>query len=504
MEEAKDAAGDVVGNVFEGMGGVGDAIGGALGSAGAALKEEFSPSAEPGAENEEVTQESGLSRLCGAVFCCLIIAPMLIIAGSVTAGVNEKNYLCTDRAISEGFDKVNTAGCDSANEGQGSLIIFSCNLDPKSGESFKPWPQEAHTHLGTGLYTEVEMFQCVEKATTTKSKTTAGGKKTSTTTYNYSKQWMSSRVDSGSFSKKDTQEFKTGCGAGVENPSWPEELPKSGTVRAKSAKVGAYTIGPDFISDIKLTKPLTNFTPPAGWAQSGDRYTTSKYRLGGAPAVAAAPAPAPSAGNETTAAPGTAAPSASSGGEQIGDVRVSFKSDDTDSLTYTVLGQNAGGDAGIRRWTASDSWGCSGFTLGSMKQGTWTMEEFQKALESSNNAILYILRFLAFALIWFGLSRCAGPCEVLGECVPFIGPYIGDAIEVIACIVTCCPALVCCFGVASIVYIALRPMLGIPMMLLFFISAGAFGFWKYKKEQKKKLEGGAPTVAPPVRPMDTE
>lgn len=54
MEEAKDAAGDVVGNVFEGMGGVGDAIGGALGSAGAALKEEFSPSAEPGAENEDL------------------------------------------------------------------------------------------------------------------------------------------------------------------------------------------------------------------------------------------------------------------------------------------------------------------------------------------------------------------------------------------------------------------------------------------------------------------
>mmetsp|Transcript_68103 Transcript_68103/g.197368 ORF Transcript_68103/g.197368 Transcript_68103/m.197368 type:complete len:507 (+) Transcript_68103:67-1587(+) len=487
-----DAIGDAIGNPL-------DAVGSALGGVGDAIKDEFVGTPDV-AENQEVTEESGCSRLCGSILCCLVAAPLLIIGGAFCAGFNEKNYLCNDRAINEGFDVVvEVTSCGDAGAGSGSLVHFSCDLDlDESSKEFKPWPKEDDVYTGFGLKTEVEVYQCVENKRST-SETKAGGKKQTVTTYTYEKAWRSSYIDSSKFKKKDTDEWRKGCG--MENPPWPDDLPAGGTSRADSAKIGAYVVSGSYLTAIELKTRITDIPAPSGWVIDDDRYYRSAAGASMTPTATSAPAAAMA---NTTVAPSTIpSASASSATPQVGDARVAFYSNDPNALTYTVLGENKAGAIG--KWTASDSWGCSGFTLGSMRKGTVSAKDFQDSLEAGNTFVLYFLRILAFALIWFGLSRCAGPCEVVAECVPFIGGYLGDAVECIACAVTCCPALACCFGVASIVYVAMRPMLGIPMMLFFLITAGAFAFWKFKKEKKKAQGSNDPgSDVSTVRPKDTE
>mmetsp|Transcript_85618 Transcript_85618/g.167519 ORF Transcript_85618/g.167519 Transcript_85618/m.167519 type:complete len:347 (+) Transcript_85618:1-1041(+) len=338
------------------------------------------------------------------------------------------------------------------------------------------WPLSGdfagQTHRGFGVMTVVEMYQCTEDVTTKKS-----GQK-SIKEYTYRTAWSASAIDDSRFAKKSSQSYQTNCG--VSNPSWDQTwLPEAGLSKATSVQFGSFTLSGTLLGSIAVSTQWTNVTLPSTarqWTKSDGYFVTKALRAAGA--------------NTTSPA--------------IGDVRVSFFTEDQSGTTYTAIGRNDAGSIG--KWKASSSWGCGGNTLHKLSTGSVSQENMFAELRAGTATLKWILRFLGFATIWFALSRCAQPCGVLADVIPFIGDGLSSFIESLACCITCCPALACCMGVASVVYVAMRPVLGVPMLLFFLITLCAFVAYKVHKGNKKKKAGSADAPPPSGvgKPTDTE
>mmetsp|Transcript_91615 Transcript_91615/g.290666 ORF Transcript_91615/g.290666 Transcript_91615/m.290666 type:complete len:445 (-) Transcript_91615:131-1465(-) len=434
------------------------------------------------ADNQEVEHESGLSRLCSSILCTICVAPLLLIGVVFLLGYNERRAVCDAKVITQGKAEVTEVGCTSKLQGSGELVMFSCDLSRAGLAPLTAANTDFESVLGfvgTGLSVQAEMYQCVETVQSATKKDRVGGGQTTVKTYTYSKEWRSHHVDSGAFSRKTSQSFIQNCG--VENPQWPAGAPTSGEQHAPSARVGPFTIKGDFVRKVPLSASVRASSTPSGWTLSGGTYESSRWAL---------TAPGPS--------------------QNIGMVRVTFMGTDWAKPKTTVLGQNNGGTLG--RWTASDSWLCSGFTLGDLRQGVKSKDELFQALESEANILTYLLRFLGFGLAWFAFSRCVGPLEVAADCVPCIGPCLGDSIEAVGCCISCLPACACSLLVIGVVWVAMRPQVGVPMVLFFVATVCGFAAFKMytaqQKQEQRASRGSAYDVGPDPenvgKPADAE
>mmetsp|Transcript_756 Transcript_756/g.1584 ORF Transcript_756/g.1584 Transcript_756/m.1584 type:complete len:441 (+) Transcript_756:59-1381(+) len=412
-------------------------------------------------DNQEVRNQSGCSRLLNSIVCALCVAPILMIAACWTLGWNERRAVCDARAIAEGKEVVEQVGCGSKWSGDGELVMFSCDLSTDGLAPLSPESSDFESSVsfvGVGLTSVVEVFQCQEHEHSETKKDSVGGGTTTVVTYTYSTDWSSSYIDSASFSStgKSSSNYMSKCG--VENPTWPSYLPTPGSQWNPSAKVGAFTIPSELVRQISLDAPVLASTTPSGWTYANGYYqsTIPGYQF-------------------------------QSNG--IGRARVRFYGNDWSMPTYTVLGRNEAGT--VDRWTASDSWLCSGFTLIDLRTGTVSIDRLFSALEAESNATTHILRFLGFLLLWFAFSRLFGPLEVAADCIPCVGPCLGDSIATIACCVSCLPGCACALGVIGVVWVAMRPMVGIPLVLIFLCTCCGFvGFKIYSEQKKSKTQPG--------------
>lgn len=403
----------------------------------------------------DVTHVSGCTRFCNSLICAFCVAPVLLLGGFFLLGWNEQRAVCEGKAITQGKEEVEKVGCGSATAGDGSLVMFSCDLKKDGLSPIVPRNSDFESVLsfvGTGLHTSAEMYQCIEHEHTETRKDSVGGGETKVTTYSYSREWRSNPVDSYGFREKYSRSFRQNCGA--ENPSWPSGLPESGPVYAPRVGVGAFTVEGDFVEKVPLDAPVLASRAPAGWTRSGNGYMSSKWAVG------------------------------YSGYSSIGDVRVSFKGTDWSSPRVTVLGQNNGGT--VSKWVASDSWLCSGFSLKSLRQGTLSRDDLFGNLKAESEALTMALRVVGFLLAWFALSRLAGPFEVAADCIPFIGPCLGDSIQAIGCCVSCLPACACSLGVIGIVWVVMRPLVGIPLIAFCVLTCCGFVIFKIRRHRSKQ------------------
>lgn len=429
------------------------------------------------ADNQDVTHESGGSRLCGSIVAAVCIAPLLIIGMCLMLGWNERRAVCSSKAIIAGERSVHVMGCTNPRDWNGELVMMNCDIKNKglptfAGEGdFSPL-----RYTGTGLKVKAEMFQCVESKHTEKHKDKGGGGgETTITTYTYSTEWKEKPIDSANFHKRLSMNFIQNCGK--DNPAWPSGVPRSRTQYAKSVQVGAVQTG--LTSSIPLDTPLSGVETPSGWTGGPSEYYSSKWRV-----------------SES----------------RIGDVRVTFYGNDWAHPAATLLGKNMNGE--IIAWTAPDSWLCSGSTLENLRMGSFNKEELFKALQSENAFLTWILRLVGFGVMWLGFSLFFGPLEVMADCIPCVGPFLGDSIEAVACCVSCLPATACCSLIVGIVWVAMRPMVGLPLMLFFCLVMAAFFAFRVQAQKRRALVAsragpaygatgaqlGVPVVAVPVQP----
>merc|ERR1712151_1132421 len=116
----------------------------------------------------------------------------------------------------------------------------------------------------------------------------------------------------------------------------------------------------------------------------------------------------------------------------------------------TLIGMNDGGI--LAKWTAPSSWGCSNYGLEKLYMGTLPKEQLFANMETESQALTWLLRALGFALMWVAFALMFGPLGVVADCIPCIGPMLGDSIETITCCISCLPATACCSLVVGVVW----------------------------------------------------
>jgi hypothetical protein len=411
------------------------------------------------AENQEVEHQSGASRLANSMLLACM-SPCFILICLFVLGWNEKRAVCSAKAIVAGKDKVVELGCTESHKSSGELVMFSCNLERPS-QTYSIGGSSAFastTYSGYCLKSDSEMYQCVEHVSSKTKKDSVGGGTTTVKTYTYSKEWKSSHVDSSSFSStgKSSSAFDTcSTSSSFQNPSWPSDVPEAAsTTYGQTAKIGNFTIQQSFIRDIPCATAISVSPLPSGWVQKGTSYQRGSDNV-------------------------------------IGSVRLSYKTNSfaSSDTMYTVLGKNENGV--ITDWTAPASWLCSGYSLGNIDSGSLSKDELFKTLEAENTGTTWLLRVLFFFLLWASCSCLLGPLEVAADCIPCIGPFLGDLVEAVICMVSCPPACCCCIGVCAIVWVAMRPVIGglcLTMFVCFFCIFG--GLTAYSKDKKRKSRMG--------------
>jgi len=268
----------------------------------------------------EVTHQSGVSRLCNSLLCALCGFPIMFLAGIIVLGYNEQRAVCDAKAIDDGLDEVLEVDCMSATNGDGKLVMFSCNLNQEvltAGALAPPgdFQNLLSSYVGTGLRVVAEMYQCVEAVHSETTKDSVGGGKATSKTYTYSKEWRSSPIDSNSFHQLSGASFTSNCGA--FNPAWPANVPRTGTSYSQQVKAGAFTLQGSYVSKIPLNTTIPISGSPPGWEVSGSQSTTSKY---------------------------------AAAGSDIGKMRVSFYGTDWFNPLITAMGENSG--SVLKPWTA--------------------------------------------------------------------------------------------------------------------------------------------------------
>jgi len=403
--------------------------------------------------------------------CCRVFAPaafsVIVFLVSITVlGFSELFSVCESRARKAGLDAVVPIGCGDAAAGDGELVMFSCDMTQEglvAGELSKgqgEFESMLSSYIGTGVKVVAEMYQCVE---TKHSSRRRGG-----TYYTYSKDWKSTPMDfENSFALSDN-DFRSNCNA--SNPAWPEQVPRSGNSYVQKVKTGAFTLLEPYPSMIPLDTPISGH-PPSDWEMdTGDQFTTSQY-------------------------------AASKNG--IGKMRVNFYGTDWSNPMITVLGEN--NRSHLQPWVAPSSWLCSGWTLSHLLAGRVSKDGIFGSLEAMANDETWYLRLTCFLLAWAAfrcvLDALTGPLEAVTDgidsmldsipCVKKNGCELGDSVRIITCCISCAPAAACSLLVIGIVGIAIRPWLGIPLVLGMVLIVVGLAAWKsgyLGKEQEDSEE----------------
>jgi len=402
------------------------------------------------ADNQEVTDESGTSRLCSSIFMAVCVAPLLILGMCGLLGFNEQRAVCDQNAITAGEGAVKQVGCTDASAGSGSLVMFSCDIKQDKLPTMRLDNSDFSVVQvrGTGLKVESAMYQCIEKEYSQTKKNKLGGGSSTVHTYTYSQDWSTEPIDSYRFHAKDSSSYRQNCG--TFNPSWNSSVPRSASKYQPRMDVGAFTT--TMTDRVPLTSLIANAAAPDGWqlTSSGSFYK----------------------GHGLMSNP------------MIGDVKVTLYTNDPFQLRVTVLGENGNGN--MDSWTAPSSWLCSGFSLQDLRMGTLSKSKLFETLASDASFKTWMLRIAGFGIMWVAFCLCFGPLEVAADCIPCIGPCLGDSIQAITCCVSCLPAIACTLGVAGVVWVAMRPEVGIPLMLVWVLIVGGLGYYIVKKRQEKQ------------------
>jgi len=404
-------------------------------------------------DNVEVEHESGSSRFFGSICAAVCLAPLLILAMTFLIGFNEQQAVCTSKAYLAASETAKEVQCSNANEGNGELVFFNCDLKEESAKAPSiplGWVVKAGA---IGISIKPQMYQCIEEVQTEKTKDKGGGGGvTKTKTYTYHKAWVDYQVDSSKF--HSVSEANRACGA--MNPEWSSVgLPKKMELFTDTAKAGPYTLQSNLLQKVELDT-VVDMKAPAGWIRSGNGF-----------------------------ARGT--------GAQIGDSRVVFYGNNWQMPTVTVVGQNI--DGVITEWKAPASWLCDGSWVSTLRTGKKSMVNLFEQMHDEANATKWALRLVGFLVLWFAFSLCFAPLEVMADCIPCIGPCLGDSIEAIACCISCLPATGCFLIVAGLVWLAMRPLIAIPVLSVAVLIMCVTG---YQVQKNRKL----PKDGVPLKPGD--
>jgi hypothetical protein len=383
----------------------------------------------------ETTTTSWFTRIKNALVG-ILIGIVLIIAAIYFLFWNEGRAIQTYRSLVEGAGlvvSVDSAKVDAANEGK--LLHIEGPVKAVGSVSDSEFGVGAEGALA--IKRDVEMYQWVEKSES-KTEKNVGGSETTTTTYDYVKEWRSNAIDSSDFKQP----------SGHENPPFAVN---DNRMTVDTATVGAFTMEGSRVAalgdetQIKLTD--------ADVDRAASTIATSK----------------PVKLNQGDIYLGQSATS-----PQIGDMKIRFERVDLAEASFV------GAQKGDTLVPYKSSNGRMLFLSAAGKKDAAAM--FEQA-QTENTIITWLIRAGGLLGLFIGFKLTMMIFSVLGDIIPFIGSLISGGTTIIALILTLLIGPV----VIAIGWFAYRPILALCI-----IGAGvalAVGFAYLRRKS-------APAAAP--------
>ncbi len=283
------------------------------------------------------------------------------------------------------------------------------------------------------------------------------------TDYSYTREWSSSHIASDAF--QDSQRHANPRGA------WPAEA--------------------------------ASFAPPALHAGAFLLPAALQARLGGFPL---APLPfsdaAPACGAPANASrPPGCAWSGSAGGlyyhdgasgdvaPAIGDLRVTWAASSVTAVSFigTQTRSAATGQPSLAPFYAR-----SGHTCFLLEPGLLSPAAMIAAAKARNAALTWLLRALGCGLNWVGITLFLAPLGVLIDVVPIVGPFVSDLVAMGTGVAAAAVSLALCAFTIALAWLAVRPAVGVPLLLLSAAAAGGLA-WARERRRRNAAPGGADT-----------
>lgn len=294
------------------------------------------------------------------------------------------------------------------------------------------------------LLRSVEMYQWVEKKKSKKKKK-LGGKKETTTTYTYKREWSQKWRDSDDFE----------IAKGHTNPPMRyEEMTRT----AQNVAVGAFTLPSSMIdqisgaTNIELDEAAREKATPAVRDSIKVANGSFYFRPEGAAADIDPTAP------------------------EVGDHRVSFAV--VRASDISLIAQQIGSSFKPYQTKAGDP-------LSIVKMGRATASEMFQAAQESNATLTWVLRGVAFFMMFLGITLIFRPLVVVADVVPLFGSALGIGSMFVALIISL-PLTLLTIGIS---WVAARPLLG-GALLAGAVALLVGGFLLARKVKAKKATAG--------------
>ncbi len=273
------------------------------------------------------------------------------------------------------------------------------------------------------------LFYQWEETSEEKTEKELGGSEKTTTTYSYSKNWVSNKINSNNFKKPEGH---------VNNSAY-------------SYSNSSYEAENVFIDSFKLSKEvidkISNFEPfPLDSSSKNDSYKISSNTiyLG--------------SGNLEN-------------NPQIGDVKISFEVVKSSQLVSVISKQSQN--------TLVPFVGKNGSSINELMYGEVSADVMFKEAISNNKMFTWLLRLLGLVFCISGFTLLFKPLVIIGDFVPFIGSIVGIGTGLVSTIL----GMILSFITVAIAWFFYRPIISI---ILIAVVVLLFTFLLYRRKAIKK------------------
>jgi hypothetical protein len=357
---------------------------------------------------QEVTKTSYGSRL-GSSLKGIVSGLLLFVIATILLWWNEGNAKKTADAI-KGFAKecVNVEDVSRVDPALNGKAIHATAV-AKTDETLTD-PDYGIQVNAIWLKRSTEYYQWVEHSTS-ETKDKIGGGQETVTTYTYSREWVSSPVNSSSFHDPDYQ------GVNSTRLTVPDNA-----VRAQKVSFGGYTLPPSMVNSIPANDPVAL---PAELGDGQNSFVDNNVLYYG----------------ENPATPA------------VGDVRVTFT-------------QGTGGDASILAKVVNDTFEPythkNGKSIQTLSMGIHSLESMVESQKAANKGILWLLRILGIVLVIAALRMMFSILVTLLKVLPPLAKVGELGVNLVTGVVGFIWALL----VILIAWVIYRPLVAIPLAVV--------------------------------------
>jgi hypothetical protein len=457
---------------------------------------------------QEVTT-TGYGTRVGNSFKAIGSGILLFIVGTCVLWWNEGRAVKTEKMLDEAgsayVEMENPSKKDASLEGE--LI---CGTALATTEDSLSDQQFGIGAKAISLRRSVEYYQWVEHAEE-KKEDKLGGKEVTTTTYTYSKEWVSRPIESGQFKDpayqnknmvlttvEDAEQY-------AENVSWGAYKLNESLIHSISSREGLdLAIAEDLLKQMDKSAQTAYERFYGVKKQPVEQPVETVVLSDSAKAVADSLKAVNDSINEAMAkaenkkdfeyihqAGNVLYYGRVPGSPEVGDVRVTFEKVVPAKVTVMAV---VDGDS-FKPFKAKN-----GKRFQTLVMGKKSGDEIIEAEKEANNMLLWALRIVGILMVIGGLKGIFGFIETILKVVPFIAGIFGWGIGVVCTVLGVVWSLI----VIAIAWLFYRPLLGISLLVLAGFLVWVFAFKGKDKLKELAAKAKQPKTAAAPAPVEDQ